>query len=404
MREGFAFTIEKKIPNALGRAGVIHTPHGDIPTPSFVVVGTKGTVKGLTSEQIRATGAHTVLANTYHLYLEPGEETVQKLGGVGAMVGFTGPTMTDSGGFQAFSLGAAFGKSVSKVARDGDESNNVTENTSKKARVTDDGVEFKSLKDGSVHFFTPEKSVEIQHALGADIFFAFDECTSPHDPYDYQKIALARTHAWAERCLRRHGELSKAAEPSRLPQALFGVVQGGRFEDLRRESARVLGAMDFDGYGIGGSFSKNDLATAVRWVNEELPETKPRHLLGIGEVEDIFEAVGQGCDTFDCVIPTRIGRHGQLFTRQGKINIKNAQFRDEYVPVDAHCDCFTCTHHTRAYLSHLFHADEMLGMILASIHNIRFLVRLVDDIRTSIVQGNFTEFKKEFLGVYQATI
>jgi len=344
-----SFKIEKKM-NGLGRAGVLTTPHGIINTPAFVAVGTKATVKALTPEQIVDLGAQVVLANTYHLYLEPGDEIVRDAGGFGKFMNWHGPTMTDSGGFQVFSLGAAFGSKVGKLSKvvqgeivGGDE---IEEGdvAGKLAIIDEDGVTFKSYKDGSEHRFTPERSMEIQANLGADMIFAFDECTSPAAPYEYQKQAMERTHRWAKRSLDAHHKNTEAARK----QGLLGVVQGGRHQDLREESARVLGEMDFDGYGIGGSFDKDDMGTAVGWVNAILPEDKPRHLLGIGEPVDLFGAVENGCDLFDCVAPTRTGRNGTLHTRDGKINMRNAKFVRDFTPIDSECDCYTCKNYTRA--------------------------------------------------------
>ncbi len=393
------FSLVKKIPNALGRAGILSTIHGDINTPAFVTVGTKATVKALTPEQVKDVGAQVVLANAYHLYMQPGDERVQKMGGLGKIMNWPGPTMTDSGGFQVFSLGAAYGKNISKVAK-GDEHLFLNEPAEipadeikpKIVSIDHDGAAFKSPTDGVVHYFTPEKSIQIQHNIGADIIFAFDECTSPVEPMSYQREALDRTHRWGKRSLEYH-RASKYAET----QGLFGIVQGGRFENLRKESAEAIGEMDFDGFGIGGSFAKEDMGTAVKWVNEILPEDKPRHLLGIGEPSDIFEAVENGCDLFDCVAPTRIARNGQLYTRDGKINITNARFVDDMTAIDDECGCYTCKNYTRAYLSHLFRSKEMLAATLASIHNLYFIIHLVDDMRQAILDGNFLEMKESFL-------
>lgn len=394
------FKIEKKMAG-LGRAGILTTPHGDIKTPAFVTVGTKATVKALTPEMVRDLGAQVVLANTYHLYLEPGDELIRDAGGFGKFMNWHGPTMTDSGGFQVFSLGVAFGSKVGKLSKvpqevvTGDEVETEDE-AGKLAKIDEDGVTFKSYRDGSEHRFTPERSMEIQHNLGADMFFAFDECTSPAAPYEYQKEAMERTHRWAKRSLDAHHKNTVAVGK----QGLFGVVQGGRHKDLREESARVLGAMDFDGYGIGGSFDKDDMNTAVGWVNAILPEDKPRHLLGIGEPEDLFGGVENGCDIFDCVAPTRMGRNGTLHTRDGKINLRNAQFRRDFTPVDSECDCYTCKNYTRAYVAHLFRSNEMLAGTLGSIHNLRFLVALVDQIRAAILDDTFGTLKINFLARY----
>lgn len=388
------FTIEKKLDGTLARAGVIETKNGVIQTPAFVVVGTKATVKSLNAEQIKSLNAQVVLANTYHLYLQPGADVVAKAGGFGKFMGWHGPTMTDSGGFQAFSLGAAFGNNVSKVAT-GDEVSDVSATKGQLATVTDEGVTFKSHLNGDKHLFTPESSMEAQWKLGADMIFAFDECTSPSAPYEYQKKSLARTYEWAKRCIDAHEALDIDKT-----QALFGVVQGGRFQDLREQAAREIGELSFDGYGIGGSFTKADIGTAVGWVNAILPEDKPRHLLGIGEPLDLFEGVLAGCDLFDCIAPTRMGRHGTIHTPTGRINIRNARFVEDFTPIMDDCTCYTCKHHTKAYLAHLFRAQEMTGGTLASIHNIHFTLRLVEKIRASILNDTFFEFKKEFLQQY----
>jgi queuine tRNA-ribosyltransferase len=389
----------------VARAGIIHTPHGDIKTPAFITVGTKATVKALTVEDVASrVGTQCVLANTYHLYLQPGDELVAKHGGFGKMMNWGGPTFTDSGGFQVFSLGQALGHGVSKIATSEEISKRETlelekESTHEKlAKIDDEGVTFKSIHDGSEHRFTPERSMQIQHNLGADMFFAFDECTSPLAPVEYQKKAIARTHAWAVRSLAEHKRLGVSKATGEM-QALFGVVQGGAYEDLRKESARVLGAMDFDGYGIGGSFTKEDMGTAVRWVNEILPENKPRHLLGIGEPLDILLGIENGIDTFDCVAPTRIARNGALYTKDGRINITNAKYKDDMSPVSDDATWYT-HRYTKSYLHHLFKADEMLAATLASIHNLKFLTSLCEDARQAIIDGNFQEFKGAFIKRY----
>lgn len=389
------FSIEKELGNGRGRVGTIETMHGAIQTPAFIVVGTKATVKALTPEQVSELGAQAVLANTYHLYLQPGDARLAKAGGLHNFMNWHGPTFTDSGGFQAFSLGAAFNNNASKIAdRNSEISRGDEERVERFAKVTEEGVEFKSVIDGSTHFFTPEKSMEIQHNIGADIMFAFDECTSPHSSYEYQKEAMDRTHRWAQRSLQYHKDNNRHA------QALFGIVQGGRYEDLRKESAKIIGGMDFDGFGIGGSFDKEDIYTAVGWVNDVLPKEKPRHLLGIGEPVDLFGGIENGIDTFDCVTPTRIARNGSLYTRNGRINIMNAKYTDDFGKIDNDCDCYTCKNYTLAYLSHLFRAKEMLAATLASIHNLYFIVNLVKEIRQSMIDGTFFEFKTKFLSAY----
>lgn len=374
-----------------------------------MVVATKATAKGVPTEYFKELGVQGIIANTYHLYLSPGEKLVDKAGGVHKFMNWSGPTMTDSGGFQVFSLGEGFGKKLSKLSAVADDvvkkheegmalyNEELATSHGKLAIVDEDGVTFTSHLDGSLHRFTPERSIEIQHGLGADIIYAFDECTSPAADYDYQKEAMDRTHEWAKRSLKAHrGNIEMNAK-----QGIYGIVQGGRFNDLRIESAKFLANMDFDGYGIGGSFSKDDILGILDQVNRELPKEKPRHLLGIGEPEDIFIGVEAGIDTFDCVLPTRNGRGGSLYTRDGKIIIENKEFKEDFGPVDPECSCFVCKNHTRAYLQHLFRSKEMLGPILASMHNIYFLANLVKDVRQSLIDGNFQEFKVAFLSRYK---
>ena len=398
MSKPVTFEVVKKQRGTLGRAGVIHTPHGDIETPAFVVVGTKGTVKSLKPEDMRDyVGNQVALANTYHLYLQPGHEVVKEAGGIHQFSNWKLPTMTDSGGFQVFSLGAAFGKGVTKFAageveevKDGRAELNVYSKDlamshGKLCVIDEEGVTFTSHIDGSMHRFTAERSIEIQHAIGADIIIAFDECTSPTAEYDYQKEAMDRTHRWAKRSILSHKQNYEALKK----QGLYGVVQGGRYLDLRQESAQILSDMDFDGFGIGGSFSKADLGESLKVVNEILPEDKPRHLLGIGEPEDIVAGVAQGCDTFDCVQPTRIARTGTIYAHTndgiGKINLMNAKYVRDFSKLDEGCDCYVCQNYTKAYLSHLFRAHEMLGAHLASLHNLYVIVNFTKKIRESIL-------------------
>ncbi len=389
------FIIEKELDNKRARVGRIETKNGIIETPAFIVVGTKATVKALSVEQVSNLGAQAILANTYHLYLQPGEEILKKSGGLNKFMNYKGPTFTDSGGFQVFSLGSAYGNKVSKISNNDEDSDlELNNNHAKLVSIDEDGIDFKSILDGSNHRFTPERSIEIQHNIGADIIFAFDECTSPYENFDYQKEAMNRTHRWAERSLNYHKENNKS------DQALFGIVQGGRFEDLRKESSNIIGSMDFDGFGIGGSFDKEDMYSTVGWVNDNLPKNKPRHLLGIGEPMDLFGGVENGADTFDCVAPTRIARNGGLYTRDGRINILNEKYINDFTKIDKDCNCYTCINYTSAYLSHLFRSKEMLSATLASIHNLYFIVNLVKEIRLSIVNDNFSEFKESFLKKY----
>lgn len=349
------------------------------------------------------TGAQVVLANTYHLMLEPGGDRLVAGGGIAKYMGWHGPTMTDSGGFQVFSLGTAFGNHVSKVATgvqptDPEKYTSIV-TTKRRAFIDDDGVTFRSHRTGSLERLTPERSMFLQHQIGADMIFAFDECTSPTDPFEYQIQALRRTRDWAVRSIDAHEKLD-----TQNRQALFGVVQGGTFRELREQSATDIGGLPFDGFGIGGSFTKNDLHEAVTWATDILPENKPRHLLGIGEPLDLFLGVDAGCDTFDCVVPTRRARHGSFYTHTGMHHITNTQFRDDQLPLDPLCDCETCTTVSRAYISHLFRAHEMVGMILLSVHNIRFLVRLVDQMRERLIAGTYEQFKTEWINRYTQKI
>lgn len=399
----FSFKIEKKVKGQLGRAGFLQTPHGTIPTPAFIPVATKATVKSLTPEHIKELGADVILSNTYHLFLQPGDELIKKAGGLHKFSGWDGPMFTDSGGFQVFSLGSAYGKGITKITTHKENAEEEillpavrVEGKEKIAHIDSDGVMFRSHITGDAHYFTPEKSIEIQHNLGADVIFAFDECTSPHEPIHYQKESLDRTHRWAKKCVEFH----KSKENSDF-QALFGVVQGGKYKELREESAKALSEMDFDGFGIGGSYSKEDIGGAVEWVNTILPEEKPRHLLGIGEPEDLFRGVLNGCDTFDCVAPTRNARNGTVYTKFGKINLLNAKFVEDFNPIEKDCECYTCKNFSLAYMSHLFRAHEMLGGTLATIHNLYFLVNLVKKMRVAILEENFEEYMKDFLSTYK---
>lgn len=395
----FSFEIRAALGDArMARTGIIHTTHGDIHTPAFIPVGTQATVKAMTMEMVRETGAQAVLSNAYHLYLRPGPDLVEKAGGLTSFMNWRGPTFTDSGGFQILSLGSGYKKVISMDAEN-------AENTPKSQRyafIDDDGVNFKSHLDGSMHRFTPEVSMGIQHKLGADISFAFDELTSLADPYEYQVEALARTHAWADRSIQEFRRL-QAVNSTRNHQALFGVLQGANYENLRRETAQRLGAMDFDGFGIGGAIEKQQLGEIVRWCNEELPANKPKHMLGISEPDDMFEAVANGVDTFDCVSPTRVGRNGAAYTLDGRFNVKSARYKDDFSQLDPDCDCYTCKHYTKAYLCHLLRAGETLASTLMSIHNEHFIIKLVDDMRRSIEDGTFEQLRDSWLARYYKT-
>ncbi|ALM15102.1 tRNA guanosine(34) transglycosylase Tgt [Mycobacteroides abscessus] len=399
------FSIDATLSGTAGRAGVIHTPHGDIQTPAFIAVGTKATVKAVLPETMAALGAQAVLANAYHLYLQPGPDIVDEAGGLGAFMNWPGPTFTDSGGFQVLSLGSGVRKVMAMDVNRARADDVTVAGKDKLAHVDDDGVTFTSHLDGSAHRFTPEVSMQIQHQLGADIMFAFDELTTLINTREYQEDSVQRTHEWAQRCLDEHEKLTR--ERADKPyQALFGVVQGAQYEDLRRQAARGLESLagpsgrGFDGYGIGGALEKQNLGTIVGWVTSELPEHKPRHLLGISEPDDLFAAVAAGADTFDCVSPSRVARNAAVYTRDGRVNITGARYRRDFTPIDAECDCYTCAHYTRAYMHHLFKAKEILASTLATIHNERFTIGLVDRIRASIVEGCFQELREDTLGRY----
>jgi queuine tRNA-ribosyltransferase len=404
MSAGFSFQVNHKIQDRLGRTGQIQTPHGVIQTPAFIPVGTKATLKSVLPESIKDFGAQAVLANAYHLYLQPGSDVVDEAGGVGKFMNWQGPTFTDSGGFQVLSLGVGFKKVIAMDEKTFQADDVIADKKERLAHVDDDGVTFKSHLEGSLHRFTPEVSMQVQHQLGADIIFAFDECTTLHNTRKYQEKALERTRLWAKRCLSEHDRLTK--ERSNKPyQALFGVLQGAQYEDLRRKAAKDLGSMSedgvsFDGFGIGGALDKQTLGEILRWVNEELPENKPRHFLGIGEPDDLFVGVENGADTFDCVAPSRQARTGSVFTKDGRLNISNAPHKREFKPIEDDCTCYTCQNYTRAYICHLFRSKEMLASTLATIHNQHFIVGLVDQMRESIKSGEFFEFKKMFMGRY----
>ena len=387
----------------MARTGILKTFHGEIRTPHFAPVGTKATLKAVQTKDVHELDIDLILANTYHLFLQPSESVIKEAGGIHKFMNWHGPVMTDSGGYQVFSLGTGFGEKINKIAITSTEEDgldiykeDINTEHAKLARIDGGGVTFTSHIDGSLHRFTPERSIEIQHSIGADIIVAFDECTSPTADFQYQKEAMRRTHTWAKKSLMAHMNNTEASSK----QALFGVVQGGRFEELRKESAKVIGEMSFDGFGIGGSFAKEDMAGPVRWVNSILPAEKPRHLLGIGEPMDIFMGVENGCDLFDCVLPTRLARHGSIYTLDGLQSIRNIKYSRDFSPIDAESLWDKEQKYTKAYLSHLFRADEMLGATLASIHNIAFMGRLMKNIRQSIEDGNFLEYKEKFIKRY----
>ena len=402
----FSFSIEKTIPGRQGRTGEISTPHGTIKTPAFIPVGTKATVKSVLPDSVGDIGAQAVLANAYHLYLQPGPDVLDEAGGLSKFMNWEKPTFTDSGGFQVMSLGVGFKKVIDMGGDSLNSDDVIAEKRERLAHVDDDGVTFKSHLDGSMHRFTPEISMQVQHKIGADIMFAFDELTTLHNTRKYQERSLERTRLWALRCLDEHKRLTD--ERSTKPyQALFGVLQGAQYEDLRRKAARDLGAMEssgieFDGFGMGGALDKSALGTIVSWMTEELPTNKPRHLLGIGEPADLFAGVENGADTFDCVAPTREARTSAVYSPTGRFNVSNGSFRRDYSPIDKDCNCYTCTNYSRAYLNHLFRAKEIVGPTLATIHNLHFIVTLVERMRNAINNGDFLEFKADFLGRYQS--
>ena len=354
------------------RLGKIETKYGTYDTPMFMPVGTRATVKTLAPEELYEAGSGIVLANTYHLWLKPGEDIVNKAGGIGKFMNYKGPILTDSGGYQVFSL-------------------------AKPKDISEEGVKFKSHIDGSNLFLTPEKSIEIQNKIGSDIAMSFDECPPASASYEYMKNSIDRTLRWAERGKKVH------ANPN---QALFGIVQGGAYEDLRKFSAIETVKMDFDGYSVGGvandGESKEDMYKAIEYSTPYLPKDKIRYLMGVGEPVDILEGIERGIDIFDCVLPTRIARHGNAFTRNGKMNLKNARFKEDFTPIEDSCDCYACRNYTRAYIRHLINVDETFGQRLLSIHNIRFLIKMTEEIREAIKNDMFDEYKKDFLEKYQS--
>lgn len=353
--------------NSGARTGILHTPHGDVETPMFMPVGTQATVKFISPEELVEMGSGIVLANTYHLWLRPGEDIVAKAGGVQNFMRYPGPMLTDSGGFQVFSL-------------------------AKTRKITEEGVEFRNILNGDKMFLSPEKSIQIQNKIGADIMMSFDECIPFPATYEYAKKSMERTLRWAER--------GKNANTRQDEQGIFGIVQGGEYEDLRHYCAEKLVEMDFPGYAIGGTSVGEDKETfrkMVQMSQEVLPFDKPRYLMGVGAVNDLLDAVSMNIDMCDCVLPTRIARHGTLMTSHGRINIRKAQYKEDFRPLDEECDCYTCRNYTRAYLNHLCRANEGFGTRLFSIHNIRFLIKLMEDARTAIKEDRFNEFKAEKL-------
>ena len=365
------YNLIKEDENTKARLGEIETKYGKYSTPMFMAVGTRATVKTLSPEELYDCNCGIVLANTYHLWLRPGEDLVKKAGGIQKFMNYNGPMLTDSGGYQVFSL-------------------------AKPKDISEEGVKFKSHIDGSNLFLTPEKSIEIQEKLGSDIAMSFDECPPASASYEYMKNSIERTLRWAKRGKNVH---------NKKDQCLFGIVQGGPYEDLRKFSAIETVKMDFDGYSIGGvandGESKEDMYKAIDYSVPYLPKDKLRYLMGVGEPIDILEGVARGVDIFDCVLPTRIARHGNAFTKNGKINIKNAKYKEDFTPIEDSCDCYACKNYTKAYIRHLINVGETFGQRLLSIHNIRFLTKLTEEIRQSIKNDNFSSYKEEFIKNYQ---
>ena len=369
MNRNFSYELLHVDKNCGARYGVIHTPHGDVFTPMFMPVGTCATVKYISPEELYEIGSQVILSNTYHCWLRPGENVIANAGGLHSFMNYKKPMLTDSGGFQVFSL-------------------------SKNRKISEDGVAFKSHLDGSAMFLSPEKSIEIQNKLGADIIMSFDECPPYPCSYEYMKKSIERTLRWAKRGKDAH---------QNDKQALFGICQGGEFEDLRKYSTTKTVEMDFDGYSIGGTAlgeSKETMHKMIEYTVKYLPENKPRYLMGVGTPEDLLEGVLRGVDMFDCVLPTRIARHGSILTNKGKINIRDKKYEYDLSPLDETCDCPTCKNYTKSYLRHLYKCEEGLGKRLLSLHNLRFLLKLSEDMRKAIQEDRFLEFKKEFMEKY----
>ncbi|MCD8209596.1 MAG: tRNA guanosine(34) transglycosylase Tgt [Coprobacillus sp.] len=369
MKKDFYLEITHVDKHSKARAGILHTPHGDVEVPMFMPVGTQGTVKTLSPEEVKSLGAGFILANTYHLALRPGEDIIEQAGGLHKYMNWDGPILTDSGGFQVFSLAS-------------------------RRSIKEDGVEFRNHLNGDKMFFSPEKVIEIQQKIGSDVMMVLDECIPYPVKYRYAKESTERTIRWAKRC--------KDAQTSKN-QALFGIVQGGEFEDLRKMCSKQLAELDFKGYAIGGTSigePKDVYSKMVDYSLTYLPEDKPRYIMGVGSIDFILEGIEKGCDMFDCVLPTRLARHGALMTSHGRVNIRDAQYKADFTPLDDECDCYTCTHYTKSYLRHLYVSDESFGKRLLSIHNVRFLIHLMEEARTAIKEDRFTEFKDEWLKKY----
>ena len=364
------FELLKESKECKARLGKIHTPHGVIETPIFMPVGTRATVKAMTPEELKDLEAQIILSNTYHLYLRPGHELIKEAGGLHKFMNWDSPILTDSGGFQVFSLGDL-------------------------RTIREEGVDFRSHIDGSKHFLSPEKAIEIQNALGSDIMMCFDECAPYPATYEYVKKSMERTTRWAQRCKDHHKDLDK--------QGLFGIVQGGMFEDLRRQSAKDLVAMDFPGYAIGGlsvGEPRDLMCEVLDYTTPLLPKDKPRYLMGVGTPDYLFEAVIRGIDMADCVMPTRIARNGTVMTANGRLVVRNAKYKKDFGKLDPECDCYVCTNYSRAYIRHLFNVDEILGARLATIHNLHFLINLMTNIREAIKEDRLLQYKDEFYEKY----
>ena len=368
--DAVTYELIKEDPRTRARRGRLHTPHGTIETPVFMPVGTAGTVKAMLPEEVKSLGAEIILSNTYHLYLRPGHDIVREAGGLHKFMNWDRPILTDSGGFQVFSLGAM-------------------------RKISEEGVKFRSHIDGSSHMLTPEKSIEVQNALGSDIMMAFDECAPYPADYSYVKNSLERTTRWLRRCKEAH----KGTER----QSLFGIMQGGMYKDLRYQSAMEIVELDLPGYAIGGlsvGEPRELMYEVLDYATDYLPKNKPRYVMGVGTPDHLFEGVERGVDMFDCVLPTRLARNGSAMTSHGKVNIKNAKFERDFTPLDHECDCYVCRNYSRAYLRHLFKANEILSSMLLSYHNLHFLVHTMHNIREAIEQDRFTEYKREFYMKY----
>ena len=368
--DAVTYELIKENPRTRARRGRLHTPHGTIETPVFMPVGTAGTVKAMLPEEVKSLGAEIILSNTYHLYLRPGHDIVREAGGLHKFMNWDRPILTDSGGFQVFSLGAM-------------------------RKISEEGVKFRSHIDGSSHMLTPEKSIEVQNALGSDIMMAFDECAPYPADYSYVKNSLERTTRWLRRCKEAHKDTER--------QSLFGIMQGGMYKDLRYQSAMEIVELDLPGYAIGGlsvGEPRELMYEVLDYATDYLPKNKPRYVMGVGTPDHLFEGVERGVDMFDCVLPTRLARNGSAMTSHGKVNIKNAKFERDFTPLDHECDCYVCRNYSRAYLRHLFKANEILSSMLLSYHNLYFLVHTMQNIREAIEQDRFTEYKREFYMKY----